>query len=111
MELVKFLIVIIKFLIVYCTQYIGMKHFGNMLVRLKECQKTCQKKRVLNLIKRELFFFTIGLSNKKKNQASLLLMNDFMDESGLKSSYDVIICAIDDFFDQWDTSTVTPMEE
>ena len=34
-----------------------------------------------------------------------------MYESGLKSSFDDIISAVDDFFDQWDPSTVTLMEE
>ena len=29
----------------------------------------------------------------------------------LKSLYDDIISAVDDFFDQWDLSTATPMKE
>ena len=32
-------------------------------------------------------------------------------KGGLKSSYDDDIFAVDDFFDQWDTSTVTQMKE
>ena len=32
-------------------------------------------------------------------------------EARLKSSYDDIISAIDDFFDQWDQSTATPIEK
>ena len=32
-------------------------------------------------------------------------------EGGLKSSYDDIISVVDDFFDQWDPSTATQIEE
>ena len=42
--------------------------------------------------------------------------NCFLYEGGrkvnrLKSSYDDVISAVDDFFDQWDPSIVTLMEE
>ena len=30
---------------------------------------------------------------------------------GLKSAYDDVISTTDDFFDQWDLSTATPMED
>ena len=32
-------------------------------------------------------------------------------EGGMKSSYDDVISAVDDCYDQWDPSTVTPTEE
>ena len=32
-------------------------------------------------------------------------------KGGLKSSYDEVISAVDDFFDQWDPRTMTPIEE
>ena len=32
-------------------------------------------------------------------------------KSELKSSYDDVISAVDEFFDQWDPSTATPMKE
>ena len=32
-------------------------------------------------------------------------------DSRLKSSYDDVISVVDDFFDQWDPSTATSMEE
>ena len=32
-------------------------------------------------------------------------------EGGLKSSYDEVISSVDNFFDQWDPSTATLMEE
>ena len=31
--------------------------------------------------------------------------------NGLKSSYDDVISAVDDFFDQWDPSSATQLEE
>ena len=34
-----------------------------------------------------------------------------MHEGGLKSSYDDAISTVDDFLDQWDPNTATPMEE
>ena len=44
-------------------------------------------------------------------KSPLRLMSSQSYESGLKSSYNDVISAAYDFFDQWDPSTATSLEE